>query len=1458
MYKRFIILLLLFCGVFAVAHANVSVSAGAGGTGICSNKAVTGSAPAFTALGSILITEGSNSDFSIGTSVIILVPPTGWQFSTTLPAITYITGSNISGIASTISSTALTLNVTVVNTNGADQITITGLQVQPTTTSAGSGSIRASVASGVAGIATGSSGTNFASLSVNAPATATVSIASTPSGSFCPGTNVTFIPTSSSGGTPTYTWSLNGADVSIGSTYSNSTLTSGNTVSCRMSSSLGCLIANPVYSNTFTATVLSAPAAITGSNSVCPGVSTALSTSTTGGAWSSSNTAVGSVNTTGLVTGITAGTTKISYTAGGCAAVKVVYVNNPPFAPALTPTVSTICNGSSMSITAGGTPASSTIISQNFNTGIAPWTVDTAGSINILSGSEWKACADSYLNEMGWYRSPDFTTFAMANADTSGSSSTLSAKLVSPSFSLAEYSSATLTFQHSYDYWPSGDVYVNLEISTNGGSTWTTINNFAGATIGTKMSFVSQSFSLNAYLGNANVKIRFYYRSTFGYYWAIENVLITGTPAVVTPTWSPVTHLFTNSTLTTAYTAGTAVNTVYVYPTTVTTPATVVYTATATTGACSASSTSTVNINPVPGSTTGALNVCVGGTSALTNSAGGGTWLSANTSIATVGSTTGIVTGVAAGTATISYISGSSCASLAVVTVNTSTSTITGNPNVCIGYTSTLANATTGGTWSSSNTSIATVGSSSGIVSGISYGTARITYSLGASCTTNTVITVQPLPAAITGPAEVCASETITLSDVTSMGIWLSGTSSVATVGSLTGVVTGVAAGTANISYVLVLTGCFAISNVTVNPVGPITGSSNACLGTTLALGNATSGGTWVSGTTSVATIDGTTGVLTPLTIGTTNITYTLPTGCVVYKTITVNTLPSDITGGSMICAGGTVTLSNATSGGTWSSSNTAVAGVGSSSGIVYGSTGGTTIITYTAPTGCIKTFTVTVNPPPSAITGSAAICVGFSSALSNASSGGTWSSSNSSVASVDGTGHVLGVTSGTAIITYTLTTGCFGIRGVTVNALPAAIAGAGSICQGVNTTLTNATGGGTWSSSNTTVATIDGSSGVVLGGASGTTTITYALPTACIATTVFTVNALPASITGPASVCTGSTAALSTAATGGSWSSSSTGLATVNTSGVVSGVASGIPVITYTLGTSCYTTKAMTVYASPAAITGTASVCKDLTTTLSDATSGGIWNSGNTSIATAVSGTGVVSGIAAGTADITYTLPTGCFASTTVTVLPLPASITGNLSLCFGLTSALANATSGGSWSSSASSVASIGSSTGIATGSGLGMATISYTLPTGCYITGLAVVNPVPSAISGAAAVCEGSSTLFTDASSGGSWSSSATGIANIGSSSGAVTGVAAGIATISYILPTGCAATQLVTVNPLPSAITGPNNICQTASATLTSAGGIGGVWSSSTLAVATVGASSGLMYGVAGGGAVITYT
>lgn len=148
-------------------------------------------------------------------------------------------------------------------------------------------------------------------------------------------------------------------------------------------------------------------------------------------------------------------------------------------------------------------------------------------------------------------------------------------------------------------------------------------------------------------------------------------------------------------------------------------------------------------------------------------------------------------------------------------------------------------------------------------------------------------------------------------------------------------------------------------------------------------------------------------------------------------------------------------------------------------------------------------------------------------------------------------------------------------------------------------------------------------------------------------------VTPTPITLSGGGAICVGATLGLTASEPGGTWSSASTSIATVGTSGVVTGVAAGTVVISYT-ESGITGVKTITINPLPAPIAGTLTVCVGSVTTLTNSDPGGIWASGGTSIAT-VDASGNVTGIGAGTASITYTLPSGCNSTATVTVDPCP-----------------------------------------------------------------------------------------------------------------------------------------------------------------------------------------------------------
>lgn len=142
---------------------------------------------------------------------------------------------------------------------------------------------------------------------------------------------------------------------------------------------------------------------------------------------------------------------------------------------------------------------------------------------------------------------------------------------------------------------------------------------------------------------------------------------------------------------------------------------------------------------------------------------------------------------------------------------------------------------------------------------------------------------------------------------------------------------------------------------------------------------------------------------------------------------------------------------------------------------------------------------------------------------------------------------------------------------------LPNPITGITSLCQGVTSSLSSTTAGGTWFSDNSGVASIT-SAGVVTANTPGTSKISY-VNAGCAVYDIVTVNPLPAEIAGLSAVSIGSTILLENATPLGSWFSSNDALAVVTPLGVVTGVATGAPVISYKIG-DCISSKTITVSA--------------------------------------------------------------------------------------------------------------------------------------------------------------------------------------------------------------------------------------------------------------------------------------
>ena len=577
--------------------------------------------------------------------------------------------------------------------------------------------------------------------------------------------------------------------------------------------------------------------------------------------------------------------------------------------------------------------------------------------------------------------------------------------------------------------------------------------------------------------------------------------------------------------------------------------------------------------------------------------------------------------------------------------------------------------------------------------------------------------------------------------------------------------------------------------------VSSTTGVTAVCVNESIQLSSdGDGGGQWASVNDAIATIDPN-GFVTGVSAGTVTMTYSVLAsgGCtgvdVSELLITVIAAPNagTITGTTEICIDGTTDLtSDGDTGGTWNTEDAVIAIV-DANGIVTGISAGTVTISYTvaATSPCSVDSTsiilITITAPPNAgtITGTTEICAagGTTALTSDGDAGGSWSSSDESIATVDASGIVTGVAAGTVTITYTVNNGvCADVTSelvITVTASPVTgtLTGTTEICiDGTANLTTDGDAGGNWSSDDTAIATVD-ASGLVTGISAGTVTINYAITGTGVCGTV--TSTLQITVTAPPNAGT---------------------------------------------------------------ISGDAVVCVDATTTLtSDGDIGGSWSSSDESIAT-VDASGIVTGVAAGTVTITYTAAGsgGCANVTSelvMTVNPLPViSITpdGALTFCDGGSVKL-TATAGSSylWSTPTDNT---NQDITVTTS---GIYTVTVTDANGCSATigETVTVNPLPTTTitpGGPTTFCQGGSVILTAPSGATSY------LWNTGATSQSITAVASGSYTVT-VTKLGCSATSIgttVTVKPKPNAPTlnagGPVTFCEGGNVILTASGGISYQW------------------------------
>jgi hypothetical protein len=516
---------------------------------------------------------------------------------------------------------------------------------------------------------------------------------------------------------------------------------------------------------------------------------------------------------------------------------------------------------------------------------------------------------------------------------------------------------------------------------------------------------------------------------------------------------------------------------------------------------------------------------------------------------------------------------------------------------------------------------------------------------------------------------------------------------------------------------------------------------------------------------------------------------------------------------------------------------------------------------------------------PTTPITGINAICTGSTSTLSNTTTGGSWSSNNASVATVNAAGVVSGVTAGTATISYTNKCGGISTVTVTVNALPAATISAGgstSFCSGGSVTLTASAGSSyLWSTGAITQAITTSTAG------SYSVTVTNALScSAASAATVVSVNSFPV----VSQISTGVTAVDYLIAAGGGGGASGGG----GGGGVLSGTNLSISAnqsISITVGAggsagvggalagSRSTSGGNSVFASFTAIGGGGGGGNGSQLPLAGGSGGGggfdrpditpaagTTGQGNAGGRTNFGGYGAgAGGGGAGTAG------------SDAPVLHIGGNGGNGISSAISGAAAFYGGGGGGGINDNNNATTPNGGGTGGSGGGGngssLGFTCCAFFNGTsgtpatggggggtdpessvaGAGGSGIVIIrySGIPSATGGTItqsggytihtftnvgsntfknnsgnSVCVGATTTYTNSTAGGAWSSSNTAIATV-DNTGSVTGISAGTAVISYTVTNAnncsTAVTAGITVNALPTAtISGTTSVCRNAGA------------------------------------------
>ena len=576
--------------------------------------------------------------------------------------------------------------------------------------------------------------------------------------------------------------------------------------------------------------------------------------------------------------------------------------------------------------------------------------------------------------------------------------------------------------------------------------------------------------------------------------------------------------------------------------------------------------------------------------------------------------------------------------------------------------------------------------------------------------------------------------------------------------------------------------------------------------------------------------------------------------GCTTSQTFNIAVYPvigpDTVLCADSLCVGDTIVLAlGHAATGLWSVSDTSLAHLSGLTQILTTTDSGLLHVYFSASNLCdtvVSSKVVQIKAPPTNcfLTGDSVLCTGSSITLSGFPTGGTWSCSVPSVASI-ADGIITAISAGNTVVSFTQTNICGSVSSTKpVSVMPLAFAGvlfgADSVCiETSNSYLTSSSAPGIWTLSETSIASINDSTGNLYALSSGTDTIRFTTWNRCdtsVATKIVHILQPPIVpvVISPALVCMGVPFHVDDSLAGGAWFTD--GMVLGNTDDTITGISAGTGMLTYTVTNMCgptSTTLNIAVDSVPhVLVTGTHNfVCIGggmILDTLAGAPTGGSWSSQDSNIVS-VSATGIVQGMQVDSANIVYQFSNVCgiFGDTfRVAVIPFPSviNIAGPDFLCVGTHITLTDTTGLwiNSWSQFGGQVSDSGTSSLYVLGLSAGTDVLTYSATNVCGTSSTEKVLTIypavlPGPITGPTMVCVDSIAVLSDSVSG-SWLV-ANGNATV--NSGNVRGVTAGLDTIYFTTTDACM--QATTVQTIISVEAQPTPIISRTGSILSSTGG-----------------------------------